>query len=292
MDDITFTSDDAALMKRRRNLLEQLLAIRSLMPKKGTADAADDDSRDVINDLAKKGKTLNKEQFAALSTEFLLTVLLDVMLLRLLDGGATASSDQQQLMDDAAAARKKKRAAAKKKRNKRNKAAAKQQHKKTKLMSWLGGGIISVIMMIAFSFISTPIVTLSLFQPSDGSGEGKAPPALPPSVSKSLHQKDLQPDDEASNSPDIIRSPLAVVVPPPIFAPAAVSNRRMKLFDNKMRESTSTAADTDHPTSHNHNSNLPTYFPSPFTPYPTYSPTKSANPTQFCLDTPNWKDKD
>eukprot|EP00984_Skeletonema_dohrnii_P002312 scaffold799_cov98-Skeletonema_dohrnii-CCMP3373.AAC.1 len=141
MDDTTFPSDDA-LMKRR-NLLEQLLAIRSLMPKKGTADAADDDARDVINDLAKKGKTLNKEQFAALSTEFLLTVLLDVMLLRLLDGGATASSDPQQLMDDAAvAAKKKKRAAAKKKRNKRNK-TAKQQHKKTKLMSWLGGGIIS-----------------------------------------------------------------------------------------------------------------------------------------------------
>eukprot|EP00984_Skeletonema_dohrnii_P029512 scaffold20215_cov147-Skeletonema_dohrnii-CCMP3373.AAC.1 len=164
-------------------------------------------------------------------------------------------------------------------------------------MSWLGGGIISVIMMVAFSFISTPIVTLSLFQPSDGSGEGKAPPALPPSVSKSLRQKDLQPDDEASNSPDIIRSPLAVVVPPPIFAPAAVSNRDKKLFDNKMRESTSTASpiDTDHLTSHN--SNLPTY--PPFEPYPTYSPTNlppttsptiSSPPTQVCFDTPNWED--
>mmetsp|Transcript_11224 Transcript_11224/g.16880 ORF Transcript_11224/g.16880 Transcript_11224/m.16880 type:complete len:613 (+) Transcript_11224:168-2006(+) len=85
-------------------------------------------------------------------------------------------------------------------------------------------------MMVAFSFITTPIVTLSLFQPSDGSGEGKAPPALPPSASKSLRQEDLQPDNEASTSPDIIRSPLAAVVPPPVFAPTAISNHRMK-FD-------------------------------------------------------------
>eukprot|EP00984_Skeletonema_dohrnii_P026675 scaffold16050_cov63-Skeletonema_dohrnii-CCMP3373.AAC.1 len=61
------------------------------MHKKGAGD--DDDSRDVIKDLAKKGVTLKKEQLAALSTEFLLTVLLDLFLLRLLDegeeGGAT-----------------------------------------------------------------------------------------------------------------------------------------------------------------------------------------------------------
>ncbi|KAK1744100.1 leucine-rich repeat domain-containing protein [Skeletonema marinoi] len=229
----------------RRILLDQLLTIRSLMGSKGNAE--NDDSRDVIRDIAKKGMTLKKEQLTALSTEFLLTVLLDVMLLRLLDEGATegravpssdASSSDGQLIDDAAAAKKKKRkAAAKKKRYKRNKAAAKQQQKKTKLVSWLGGGIISVIMMIAsFSFITTPIVTLSLFQPSDGSGEGKAPPALPPSASKSLRQEDLKPDNEASTSPDIIRSPLAAVVPPPVFAPTAISNRRMK--DDEMRAST------------------------------------------------------
>eukprot|EP00984_Skeletonema_dohrnii_P014355 scaffold6017_cov77-Skeletonema_dohrnii-CCMP3373.AAC.2 len=297
MDVATSTSDAASM--HRRNLLEQLITIRSLMHKNGTA-AADDDSRDVIKDLAKKGITLNKEQLAALSTEFLLSVLLDLMLLRLLDegeeGGATvppaaSSSEQQQVMDDAAAAKKRKKAAAKKKRYKRNKAAAKRQQKETRLMSWLGGGIISVIMMVAFSFITTPIVTLSLIKPSDGSGEGKAPPALPPSVSKSLRQEDIKPNDEASTSPaDIIISPLAAVVPPPVFAPTALSNHRMRMKSDEMRESTSTAAiDTDHPTSHNHNSNLPTY--SPFTPYPSYSPTKSANPTQFCLDTPNWKDK-
>ncbi|KAK1744068.1 leucine-rich repeat domain-containing protein [Skeletonema marinoi] len=231
MDDATFTSDAASM--NRRILLEQLMAIRSLMHKKG---AADNDSRDVIKDLAKKGMTLKKEQLTALSTEFLLTVLLDLFLLRLLDEGATVSSDPQRLVDDAAAAKRKKRAAAKKKRYKRNKAAAKQQQKKTKLVSWLGGGIISVIMMVAFSFITTPIVTLSLFQPSDGLGEGKAPPALPPSASKSLRQEDLKPDNEASTSPDIIISPLAAVVPPPVFAPTAVSNRRMK-FD-AMRAST------------------------------------------------------
>eukprot|EP00985_Skeletonema_marinoi_P004626 scaffold2009_cov156-Skeletonema_marinoi.AAC.5 len=202
-------------------------------------------NRHVVEGRAREGVRLINDQMAAVSTELLLTVMSDMMLLRLLDGlgleegravsSDASSSDEQQLMDfDAAAKKKKRKAAAKKKRYKRNKAAAK--HKKTKLVSWLGGGIISVIMMVAFSFITTPIVTLSLFQPSDGSGEGKAPPALPPSASKSLRQEDLKPDNEASTSPDIIISPLAAVVPPPVFAPTAVSNRRMK-FD-AMRAST------------------------------------------------------
>eukprot|EP00985_Skeletonema_marinoi_P004624 scaffold2009_cov156-Skeletonema_marinoi.AAC.3 len=82
----------------RRILLDQLLTIRSLMGSKDNAE--NDDSRDVIRDIAKKGMTLKKEQLTALSTEFLLTVLLDVMLLRLLDEGATVSSDPQRLMDD------------------------------------------------------------------------------------------------------------------------------------------------------------------------------------------------
>jgi len=81
------------------------------MGSKGNAE--NDDSRDVIRDIAKKGMTLKKEQLTALSTEFLLTVLLDVMLLRLLDEGATVSSDPQRLVDDAAAAKREKRAAAK-----------------------------------------------------------------------------------------------------------------------------------------------------------------------------------
>ena len=67
LDDATFASD-AVSMNRRRILLDQLMAIRSLMGKEGTAgcDAAADDSRDVIKDLA-KGMTLNKEQLTALS---------------------------------------------------------------------------------------------------------------------------------------------------------------------------------------------------------------------------------
>eukprot|EP00985_Skeletonema_marinoi_P024662 scaffold17375_cov74-Skeletonema_marinoi.AAC.1 len=63
MDNATFTSGAASM--NRRILLEQLMAIRSLMHKKG---AADNDSRDVIKDLAKKGMTLKKEQLTALST--------------------------------------------------------------------------------------------------------------------------------------------------------------------------------------------------------------------------------
>eukprot|EP00984_Skeletonema_dohrnii_P021326 scaffold10629_cov77-Skeletonema_dohrnii-CCMP3373.AAC.3 len=258
MDDTTFTSDAAAI--NRHKLLEQLAIIRSLFHKESSAD--DDDAatataaarnRNVVEGRAREGVRLINDQMAAVSTELLLTVMSDMILLRLLDGlgleegravsSDASSSDEQQLMNDDAAAAKKKKAAAKKKRAaaamkkryKRNKAAAKQQHEKTKLMSWLGGGIISVIMMVAFSFITTPIVTLSLFQPSDGSGEGKAPPALSPSASKSLRQEDLKPNDEASTSPDII-SPLAAVVPPPVFAPTAVSNLRMKSDD--MRAST------------------------------------------------------
>eukprot|EP00984_Skeletonema_dohrnii_P011075 scaffold4396_cov127-Skeletonema_dohrnii-CCMP3373.AAC.6 len=246
MDDSAFTSDAAAM--DRRSLPEQLAIIRSLFHK----ESSDDDdataaarNRNVVEGRAREGVRLINDQMAAVSTELLLTVMSDMMLLRLLDGlrleeGRAVSSDasspdEQQVMDDAAAAKKRKKAAAKKKRNKRNKAAAK--HKKTNLMSWLSGGIISVIMMVAFSFITTPIVTFSLIQPSDGSGEGNAPPALPPSASKSLRQEDLKSNNEASSSPaDIIISPLAAVVPPPVFAPTALSNRRMK--SHKMRAST------------------------------------------------------
>ena len=173
MDYATFNFSDAALMNRR-TLLEQLVTIRSL---KGSENG---ESRDVVvkDIVAKGGMTRNKEELAALSTEFLLTVLLDVFLLRLLDEGEegratvplTVSSEQQLVVMDAAAtaasAKKRKKAAAKKKRNKRNKAAAK--HKKTKLMSWLGSEIVvSLIMMAAFSSIMTLIVTFSLIHPSD-----------------------------------------------------------------------------------------------------------------------------
>eukprot|EP00984_Skeletonema_dohrnii_P005545 scaffold1955_cov106-Skeletonema_dohrnii-CCMP3373.AAC.13 len=297
MDDAaTFTSDTASM--KRRILLEQLMTIRSLMRKEGAADDDDSRDRDVVINYMKKGMTLNKEQLTtALSTEFLLTVLLDLFLLRLLDDGereeggatepsATVSSAQQQLMDDAAAAKKKKRAAAKKNRYKRNKAAAK--HKKTKLMSWLSGGIISAIMMVAFSFITTPIVTLSLFQPSDGSGEGKARPALPPAISKFLRQEDLNSDNEASTSPDTIRSPSAAVVLPPVFAPTAVSKRRMTSDEISPEPSNSPSISANSPSSP-----AITNPPTAANPSSSSSSTRSdkrALPLQ-CFDTPSWKDK-
>eukprot|EP00985_Skeletonema_marinoi_P008780 scaffold4015_cov200-Skeletonema_marinoi.AAC.11 len=258
MDDATFTSDTAA-MKRRR-LLELLAIIRSLYCKESSADddgaaAVAARNRNVVEGRAREGVRLINDQMAAVSTELLLTVMSDMMLLRLLDGlgleegRAVPSSDAasvQQLMDDAAVAKKMKRAAAaaaKKKRNKRNKAAAK--HKKTKLMSWKGGGLISLIMMIAFGSITTLIFPLSLIHPSDGSGEGNTPPALPPSASKSLRQSDHRSNyDESDSSVTDIISPLpavVVVVPPPIFSPIFVGNRRMK--SDEMRAS-STCVDT------------------------------------------------
>eukprot|EP00984_Skeletonema_dohrnii_P004616 scaffold1634_cov118-Skeletonema_dohrnii-CCMP3373.AAC.14 len=320
--DTTFTSDPA-LMNRCIILLEQLIIIRSslMMHNEDTAD--NDVSRDsVIKDfIAKKGMTLNKEQLAARSTELLLTVLLDVLLLRLIkegeEGGAifAVSSDQQQLMDNAVAAKKKQKTAAKKKRYKQNKAA-----KKTKLMSWLGGGIISLTMVVAFRFssIATFVIPLSLIHQSDGSGEGKAPPALPPSASRSLPQKDIRIRsnyvETASPSPNII-SPLP---PPSIFPQTVVKNRRMKSYE--LRESTSlTCFDTPNWEDEKgngcdwyegrYNPGCPGYegkatlhccycdggshtlLPT-ISPKPSSSATMSANPTQPCFDTPNWRDGD
>lgn len=327
MDDTAFTSDATAagMKNNRRMLLEQLATIRSLMMH-SNGDEKDDGSHDIV----REAMMCRKEQMANLSTEFLLTVLLDILLLRLLndekgegegEGETTTvppmippSNQQQQFMDDAAA-KKKKKAAAKRKRRKRNKAAAK--HKKTKLMSWVGGGFISLIMMVAFSSITASIFTLSLVHTSDGSSEGGAPPALPPSASTSLRQRDHH---AASTSlPDII-SPLPAVVPPPIFSPATavVSSHRMKSDEFR----TTTCIDTPNwvdiegdgcdwyeenegcpnanywegymgPATENcchcvgggHNQSPPITTPSS-------SPTISVNPTQTCFDTPNWKDKD
>jgi len=154
--------------------------------------------------------------------------------LRSLDGieqgrvGASSSSSDHQLMDGAAASKKKAAAAKKKKRNKRNKAAAKH-NRGTKLMSWLGGGIISLIMMAAFSSVTT-LIALSLIHQSDGSSEGKAPPSLPPTTSTSLRQRDLQSSNMALTSPTS-KSPLPIVAQSPVFSPAAdafSNDRRMK----------------------------------------------------------------
>ena len=89
MDDETFTSDTAAMNRRR--LLEQLAIIRYLFRKESSAD--DDDAtaaaarnRNVVEGRAREGVRLINDQMAAVSTELLLTVMSDMMLLRLLDG--------------------------------------------------------------------------------------------------------------------------------------------------------------------------------------------------------------
>eukprot|EP00984_Skeletonema_dohrnii_P019496 scaffold9330_cov157-Skeletonema_dohrnii-CCMP3373.AAC.2 len=106
------------------------------------------------------------------------------------------------------------------KRNKRNKAAVKPE--KTRLMSWLGGGILplTLIVMAAFGSITT-LIAFSLIHHSNGSSEGEDPPTLPPSASKSLGQRDLQSNIIASASPTSLSSlPVAVVVQAPVI-PAA-----------------------------------------------------------------------
>eukprot|EP00984_Skeletonema_dohrnii_P038885 scaffold42658_cov122-Skeletonema_dohrnii-CCMP3373.AAC.1 len=174
----TLTSSDADAAKLRR-LLEQLLmmmAIHSLLRKEGT-----DDDGDALKKMAMESMAgpIRREQSAVSVAQLLVVTgrMLDEQLLRLLDGGgekgrevlsSDAASVDQQSMDaaaDAAAAKKKRAAtAAKKKRNKRNKAAAK--HKKTRLMSWLGGGVIPLIVMAAFGSITT-LIAFSLIHQSD-----------------------------------------------------------------------------------------------------------------------------
>ena len=134
MDDATFTSDTAA-MKRGR-LLELLAIIRSLFCKESSADddaaTAAARNRNVVEGRAREGVRLINDQMAAVSTELLLTVMSDMMLLRLLDGlgleegrvvpSSDVASDQQLMLMDAVTSEKKKKkkraavAAAKKKR--------------------------------------------------------------------------------------------------------------------------------------------------------------------------------
>jgi hypothetical protein len=236
------SSDNAAAMDRRiLELLIMMVVIHSLLRKEGddNVDAHLEQMKMIVRELS---MSINRRDQSAVSSELLAINerLLDAQL-RSLDGGenegrdevevSSSASDDQQLMETAAAAKKEEKAAAaakkKKKRNKRNKAAAK--HKGTKRMSWLGGGIISLLMMAAFGFgsITTLNVAFSLIHQSDGSSEGKAPPTLPPSASTSLRQRDLQSSNVASTSPSS-RSPFAVVVQAPVFLPDTVFNRRMK----------------------------------------------------------------
>jgi|SaaInl74LU_5_DNA_1037368.scaffolds.fasta_scaffold16665_2 predicted protein tyrosine phosphatase len=244
VDALTSSGDAAAAMDRR--ILEQLLMVmmvHSLLQKEGT-----NDDGDALKKMAREYMAANKREQSTVSMAQLLVVaerMLDAQLLRLLDGGlkgrevlsSDATSDQQ-LMDADAAAAKKKRAAAKaakKKRNKRNKAAAKHKKMRTKLMSWLGGGVIPLIMVAAFGSITT-LIAFSLIHSSDGSSEGEDLPTLPPSASTSLGQRDIQ----SIISP--LPAPVVLAVKSPIFSPSdsEVSNPSMKSYDRAV----STCLDT------------------------------------------------
>jgi hypothetical protein len=200
-----------------------------------------------IKEIAKEGMALNNNQFATVSTELLLTVLL----LRLIDerdeGRAmtVTSLSNEHLVDSsaaaAAAAAKKKRAAAaaaKKIRHKRKKAASK--HKKIKRMVWPGSGFISLIMTI-FAFGS---ITTSFIHQSDGSGEAKnnSPAALPPSASRSRY---LRHKTDHSSNYDIVASTMSpVVVPTQILAAPTPTTGIRRMTSDKLRAST--CLDTPH----------------------------------------------
>jgi hypothetical protein len=194
------TSSDAAAMDRLNLelLLMMVMIIHSLLRKEGGANDDDDagELKDMLTEFNNMPIDRRNDQSVMSMKEQLLAVTQRLFDAHRLQGGdenkgvVSSSASDHQLMDSAAAAKKKADVAAaaaakkKKKRNKRNKAAAK--HKGTKFRSWLGGGILSLVMMVAFGFITTFNVALSLIHRSDGSSEGKAPPTLPPSTSTSL----------------------------------------------------------------------------------------------------------
>jgi hypothetical protein len=224
-----------AAAKDDRRLLELLLlllsmVIHSLLRKEGADDDAAGELEDMMAECSMAITRRGDDQSAVPKERYLMVTqkLLETQL-RSLDGGenegrveVSSSISDHQLMVNAAAAKKETAAAAAKKkktRNKRNKAAAK--HKGTKRMSWRSGGIISLIMMVAFGSITT----LSRIPQSLGSLVGnKAAPTLPPSTPTSLRQRDLQSSNNMAPASSSSVSPLAAVVQAPIFSPADVSN--------------------------------------------------------------------
>ena len=84
-------------------------------------------------------------------------------------------------------------------------------------------GIISQIVLMALSSITTLIVTLSIIHQSvDGSGEGKPPPALPPTSSTSSNYLFHNRADSVVNSP----SPIAAASYLNISSPTITANTR------------------------------------------------------------------
>lgn len=221
----TFTSasdsDCEAAAMDWRILLEQANSIRDENAAYTIASLA--------AEIAEEGIELNIniDQLADVSTEFLLKVLHLRLMEEREERRAVASSpdgvaSDQYLMDGAAAAAAaadKEQAAQQYKQNKEKVAyETENKNKKTKRImsscSWLGEGLVLLIIMVAFGFgfITTLIPLLSLIRQSDGSGHAEA--ILPQSVSKSRPQM-----HHRSN---------AAAVPHPIFSPTDVGNRRMK----------------------------------------------------------------
>ena len=232
-----------------------------------------------------------------------------------------ADSTALDKMDEAAAGNGKSTAdaAAKEKCHEQNKVAdAKRKKIRFKHNSW-SSGIASLITMVAFGSIMTLIFPLSLIHQSDASGEGEAPPAMPPSASlpplrrqQKNHQTSI--DHAASTLPDIV-SPLPAVALPPIFSPAAVGhlmneelsstcldtpNWKDKFGDgcdyyeetDECPFADAYAGDMGPATDHccycgGGSHTLPPTDP----PTASSSPSISSHPTKTCLDTPNWKDR-
>ena len=210
------TTDDAAdtpspVMDRR--LKEQLLILMlmdSLRP-----DGNDDNHLNYETEKVDINKQLD------MSKELMIVAqrLIDAKLLDLchdhdrdvksscLDPSKT--SEQQILMDDheaaevEASAAERGRAVATKKRKRMKKAKAAAKNNKTRFISWLGGaGFFPQMFMMAFTSITTLIITLSIIHQSvDGSGEGRPPPALPPTSSKSSKYLFHHRADSFVNSP-------------------------------------------------------------------------------------------
>ncbi len=130
--------------------------------------------------------------------------------------------------------------------------AAKQKMIKLKSSSL----IMTVVLIGSIMTLSPP---LSLILQTDATGEGEAPPAMPPYAASMSSLRRKQKDhrtDIGNNAPSTsseIISPLSLVVPPPVFSPAAVAVSTASKSDSdphrlkaeeKVRVRSSTCMDT------------------------------------------------
>ena len=149
------------------------------------------------------------------------------------------SSESDHLLVDTATAADE--AGAEENRHEQSKVAATKQK---------SGGIGSLIMtVVLIGSIMTLSPPLSLILQTDATGEGEAPPAMPPYAASMSSLRRKQKDHRANighnapSTPSEIISPLSLVVPPPVFSPAAVavstaSNSDRLKAEEKVRSST------------------------------------------------------